>query len=230
MPVAVQGAGAANEIANGIKTMNDKKLADVIILARGGGSLEDLWPFNEEVVARAIYNSEIPIVSAIGHETDFTISDFVSDLRAPTPSAAAELVNPDIYELQNKVNTLKERARISLNKKIEIARLKYKAITQKRVLTEPLQNIQNYYLRIDGFIKQMENVINLKTSEAKKIFVEKVSKLDTLSPLKTLTRGYAIVEKDNKLIKTSKDLKKGDLIELKFSDGKWKAVIGDVLF
>ena len=230
LPVAVQGAGAANEIANGIKTMNDKKLADVIILARGGGSLEDLWPFNEEVVARAIYNSEIPIVSAVGHETDFTISDFVSDLRAPTPSAAAELVNPDIYELQNKVNTLKERARISLNKKIEIARLKYNSITQKRVLTEPLQNIQNYYLRIDGFIKQMENIINLKTSEAKKIFVEKVSKLDTLSPLKTLTRGYAIVEKDNKLIKTSKDLKKGDLIELKFSDGGRKAVIGDVLF
>ena len=101
LPVAVQGAGAANEIAKGIKTMNEKKLADVIILARGGGSLEDLWPFNEEIVARAIYNSEIPIVSAVGHETDFTIADFVSDLRAPTPSAAAELVNPDIYELKN---------------------------------------------------------------------------------------------------------------------------------
>ncbi len=225
LPVAVQGESAADEIANGIKTMNEKKLADVIILARGGGSLEDLWPFNEEVVARAIYNSEIPIVSAVGHETDFTISDFVSDLRAPTPSAAAELVNPDIYELQNKVNTLKERARISLNKKIEIARLKYDTITQKRVLTEPLQNIQNYYLRIDGFIKQMENVINIKTSEARKNFAEKVSKLDALSPLKTLIRGYAIVEKNNKLIKTSKDLKKGDLIEIKFSDGRNKAEI-----
>ncbi len=205
--------------------MNDKKLADVIILARGGGSLEDLWPFNEEIVARAIYNSEIPIVSAVGHETDFTISDFVSDLRAPTPSAAAELVNPDIYELQNKVNTLKERARIGLNKKLEIAKLKYNAVSQKRVLTEPLLNIQNYYLKLDGFIKQMENIINLKTSEAKKVFTEKVSKLDALSPLKTLTRGYAIVEKDTKLIKTSKDLKKGDLVELKFSEGRNKAEI-----
>ena len=205
--------------------MNDKKLADVIILARGGGSLEDLWPFNEEIVARAIYNSEIPIVSAVGHETDFTISDFVSDLRAPTPSAAAELVNPDIYELQNKVNTLKERARIGLNKKLEIAKLKYNAVSQKRVLTEPLLNIQNYYLKLDGFIKQMENIINLKTSEAKKVFTEKVSKLDALSPLKTLTRGNAIVEKDTKLIKTSKDLKKGDLVELKFSEGRNKAEI-----
>ena len=104
-PVPVQGEGAAEKIAEGIKFMNENKLADVLILARGGGSLEDLWPFNEEIVAHSIYNSEIPIISAVGHETDFSISDFVADLRAPTPSAAAELAVPDIYEIQQKINS-----------------------------------------------------------------------------------------------------------------------------
>ena len=99
----MQGVGAAEEIARGIKILNDNNLADVIIIARGGGSLEDLWPFNEEILARAIYASKIPIISAVGHETDFTISDFVADLRAPTPSAAAELANPDIFELKQKI-------------------------------------------------------------------------------------------------------------------------------
>ena len=116
-PVPVQGKGAAEEISRGIKLMNEKKLADVLILARGGGSIEDLWPFNEETVAREIYKSEIPIISAIGHETDFTIADFVADLRAPTPSAAAELANPDVYELKLKINTYNERIRLALKKK-----------------------------------------------------------------------------------------------------------------
>lgn len=105
-PVPVQGEGAAEKIAEGIRLMNENKMADVLILARGGGSLEDLWPFNEEIVAHAIYNSEIPIISAVGHETDFTISDFTADLRAPTPSAAAELAVPDIYEIQQKIRNI----------------------------------------------------------------------------------------------------------------------------
>ena len=108
-PVPVQGDGAAEKIADGIRFMNEKKLADVLILARGGGSLEDLWPFNEEIVAHAIYNSEIPIISAVGHETDFSISDFVADLRAPTPSAAAELAVPDIYEIEQKIKGYQNR-------------------------------------------------------------------------------------------------------------------------
>ena len=119
-PVPVQGPGAAEEIARGIRIMNDKNLADVLIIGRGGGSLEDLWPFNEEIVARAIYNSKIPIISAVGHETDFTIADFVADLRAPTPSAAAELANPDIFELKDKINTYKQRSRLALKKKLEV--------------------------------------------------------------------------------------------------------------
>lgn len=117
-PVPVQGPGAAEEIARGIKLMNEKNLADVLIVGRGGGSLEDLWPFNEEIVARAIYNSKIPIISAVGHETDFCIADFVADLRAPTPSAAAELANPDIFELKDKINVFKQRSRLADRKSV----------------------------------------------------------------------------------------------------------------
>ncbi len=225
LPVPVQGPGAAKEIVKGIETMNEKKLADVIILARGGGSLEDLWPFNEEIVARAIYNSEIPIISAVGHETDFTIADFVSDLRAPTPSAAAELANPDIYELKNKINTLKERARLSLKKKIEFMKMKYQNIMNSKAFSDPVQNMQNNYLRLDGFIKQMENAMTLKQKETKKTFQAMVLKLDALSPLKTMIRGFSIVEKDGQIIKSSKNLEKNDEVRIKLIDGSKNAKI-----
>ncbi len=225
LPVPVQGPGAAKEIAKGIETMNEKKLADVIILARGGGSLEDLWPFNEEIVARAIYNSEIPIISAVGHETDFTIADFVADLRAPTPSAAAELANPDIYELKNKINTLNERARLSLKKKLELLKIKYQNLMNSKVFSDPVQNMQNNYLKLDGFIKQMENAIVLKQKEAEKSFQNMVSKLDALSPLKTMVRGFSIVEKDGKIIKSSKDLNENDEVSIKLIDGSRNAKI-----
>ena len=225
LPVPVQGPGAAKEIVKGIETMNEKKLADVIILARGGGSLEDLWPFNEEIVARAIYKSEIPIISAVGHETDFTIADFVSDLRAPTPSAAAELANPDIYELKNKISTLKERARISVNKKLELMKMRYNNIKKSKVLLDPVQNMQNNYLKLDGLIKQMENLIRLKKQESEKNFKSVVLKLDALSPLKTLTRGFSIVEKDGKMVKSSKEIQPGDNVTLRLIDGKKEAKI-----
>lgn len=225
LPVPVQGPGAAKEIVKGIETMNEKKLADVIILARGGGSLEDLWPFNEESVARAIYNSEIPIISAVGHETDFTIADFVSDLRAPTPSAAAELANPDIYELKNKINTLKERARLSLKKKLEFMKMKYQNIMNSKAFSDPVQNMQNNYLRLDGFIKQMENAMTLKQKETEKTFQAMVLKLDALSPLKTMVRGFSIVEKDGQIIKSSKNLEKNDEVRIKLIDGSKNAKI-----
>ena len=225
LPVPVQGPGAAKEIVKGIETMNEKKLADVIILARGGGSLEDLWPFNEEIVARAIYNSEIPIISAVGHETDFTIADFVSDLRAPTPSAAAELANPDIYELKNKINTLNERARLSLKKKLELMKMKYKSLMNSKVFTDPIQNMQNNYLRIDGFIKRLENSIVLKQKGVQKDFKSMALKLDALSPLKTMVRGFSIIEKDGKIIKSSKNLEKDDEVSIKLIDGNKQAKI-----
>ena len=225
LPVPVQGPGAAKEIVHGIKKMNENNLADIIILARGGGSLEDLWPFNEEIVARAIYESNIPIISAVGHETDFTIADFVADLRAPTPSAAAELANPDIYELTDKINSLRERARVNLKKKIELLSLKLNQLTNSRVFTNPMQNIQNNYLRLDKYIKSLESMIRLKQKEAENKFVEQTTKLDALSPLKTLTRGYSIIEKDNKLIKSCNDLMSGDEVQIKLLDGEKSAKV-----
>ena len=202
-PVPVQGEGAAEKIADGIKFMNKNQLADVLILARGGGSLEDLWPFNEEIVAHAIYNSEIPVISAVGHETDFSISDFVADLRAPTPSAAAELAVPDVYEVKQKINLYQNRLRLSLVKKVEIMKLRYEKCMSSRVFKEPLRNINDNYLKVDTYIKKLENIIKTKQKEEKTKYIELVSKLDTLSPLKTLTRGYSLVEQDNKIIKNS---------------------------
>lgn len=224
-PVPVQGEGAAEKIADGIKFMNENNLADVLILARGGGSLEDLWPFNEEIVAHAIYNSEIPIISAVGHETDFSISDFVADLRAPTPSAAAELAVPDIYEVRQKINTYQNRLRLTLVKKVEIMRLRYEKCMSSRVFKEPLRNINDNYLKVDTYIKRLENYIKAKQKEEKTKYIELVSKLDTLSPLKTLTRGYSIVEQNNKIIKSANDVKTGDKIDIRFTDGTKKAEI-----
>ena len=225
LPVPVQGPGAAEQIAEKIKIMNEKKLADVLIIGRGGGSLEDLWPFNEEIVARAIYNSEIPVISAVGHETDFTIADFVADLRAPTPSAAAELAVPDIFELKEKINNYKKRYRNYLKKKIEIMRLRYEKCMQSIVFKEPTRFIKDNYLLLDKYIKSLENKIRMLQKEKQTQYIELITKLDTLSPLKTLSRGYTLTEKDNKIIKSAKDLSKKDKILLKFYDGERQAEI-----
>ena len=225
LPVPVQGPGAAKEIVKGIETMNEKKLADVIILARGGGSLEDLWPFNEEIVAHAIYNSKLPIISAVGHETDFSISDFVADLRAPTPSAAAELAVPDIYEIKQKINVYQNRLRMSLVKKVEIMKLRYEKCMNSRVFKEPTRNINDNYLRIDNYIKRLENSIVLKQKGVQKDFKSMALKLDALSPLKTMVRGFSIIEKDGKIIKSSKNLEKDDEVSIKLIDGNKQAKI-----
>lgn len=218
-PIPVQGKGAEIEIADAIHTMNEKKLADVLILARGGGSIEDLWPFNEEITARAIYNSKIPIISAVGHETDFTISDFVADLRAPTPSAAAELAVPNIEEIANKLDTYKNRYKNALKKKIEYMKLRYEKCLASKVFIEPTSKINELYIELDKKIKKLENTIIIKLKDTKQIAIETISKLDTLSPLKTLTRGYAIAEKGKASIKSVHDLNKDDIINLKFIDG-----------
>ena len=225
LPVPVQGEGAAEKIANGIEYMNKNKLADVLILARGGGSLEDLWPFNEEIVAHSIYNSEIPIISAVGHETDFTIADFVADLRAPTPSAAAELAVPDIYEVKRKIETYQDRLRNSLIKKLELMNLRYEKCMSSSVFKEPLRKINDNYIKLDNCIKQIENSIKVKHEKEKTKYIELIAKLDALSPLKTLYRGYSITEKNNKVIKSKEELKTNDLIEIRFIDGKKEAIV-----
>ena len=152
LPVPVQGPTAKEKIVESIKLMNDNKLADVIILARGGGSLEDLWPFNEEIVARAIYESEIPIISAIGHETDFSISDFVADLRAPTPSAAAELAVPKIDDIEEKLFNYKKRYKNSLTRKVELMKLRYQKCIASKAFKDPKQKLNEYYLVLDNIV------------------------------------------------------------------------------
>ena len=225
LPVPVQGPGAAEKIAEKIKIMNDKKLADVIIVGRGGGSLEDLWPFNEEIVARAIYNSELPVISAVGHETDFSISDFVADLRAPTPSAAAELAVPDIDELKIKLSSYNNRYKVALKKQVEYKRLKYEKCMTRRVFKEPLQRINESYLQVDTQTKNIENKFKLKIMQKRSEFQNVVEKIDALSPLKTLSRGYSIMEKNGKIIKSKKELNIGDEVNIKLYEGTTKAKI-----
>ena len=224
LPVPVQGTGAAEKIVKAIETMNEQKLADVIIIARGGGSLEDLWPFNEEIVARAIYASELPIISAVGHETDFTIADFVSDLRAPTPSAAAELAVPRIEEIEQKLLTYKNRYKNALLKKLELINLRYQKCMASKVFKDPMQRI-NEYMILDKIVKNLEYKIQSKLKDERTKMIKKVAKLDALSPLKTLTRGYTVTQHKGKVINSSKTLKVGDEIELTFSDGKNNAKI-----
>ena len=225
LPVPVQGEGAAVKIAEAIRTMNEQKLADVIILARGGGSLEDLWPFNEEIVAREIYNSELPVISSVGHETDFTIADFVADLRAPTPSAAAELAVPNIADVILKLNSYKNRYQLALRKKVEFMRLRYEKCMNQRVFKEPLQKIQEKYIIIDMKIKSMQNSVTAMYKDKKLNAMKLIAKLDALSPLKTLMRGYSIVSLNGKNIKSVKELNKDDEVELRLSEGSAKAKI-----
>lgn len=225
LPVPVQGEGASVKIANAIKIMNERNLADVIILARGGGSLEDLWPFNEEIVARAIFDSELPVISAVGHETDFSISDFVADLRAPTPSAAAELAVPNISDVLMKLDNYNFRYKNSLKKKIEVMRLRYEKCMMHKAFKDPLQNIQDKYIYIDNINKSMQLNMNNKIQSSRTKMVELITKLDNISPLKTLTRGYSIIEKNDIVVKSVNDLNIDDEINIRLIDGVSKAKI-----
>lgn len=225
-PVPVQGSGAGEKIAEGIELMNKNKLADVLIIGRGGGSIEDLWPFNEEIVARAMFNSEIPIISAVGHETDFTIADFVADLRAPTPSAAAELAVANIDDVRETLKAYNNRYKVSLKKKIELMKMSYEKCMTRQAFKNPTQKINEQYMLIDMKVKSLQNSILLKIKEDKTKFVKEVAKLDALSPLKTLTRGYSIISKqDGRIAKEVRDLSQGEKVSIRLSDGKVDAQV-----
>lgn len=225
-PVPVQGNGAGEKIAEGIEFMNKNKLADVLIIGRGGGLIEDLWPFNEEIVARAMFNSEIPIISAVGHETDFTIADFVADLRAPTPSAAAELAVANIDDVRETLKTYNNRYKVSLKKKIELMKMSYEKCMTRQAFKNPTQKINEQYMLIDMKVKSLQNSILLKIKEDKTKFVKEVAKLDALSPLKTLTRGYSIISKqDGRIAKEVKDLSQGEKVSIRLSDGSVDAQV-----
>jgi len=220
-PVRVQGEEAKYEIENALDIFNELENVDVIILGRGGGSLEDLWPFNEEIVARAIYRSEIPVISAVGHEVDWTISDFVSDFRAPTPSAAAELVIPRKEDLINTINGFIERLKNALISKVCFMEEKLNSLKEMYVLREPFNLILQHEQGVDSLIQDL----NLKIGFALKIKNESfnaiVGKLDVLSPLNILNRGYSITSTDSgRIIKEVKNIKEGDPITTRLSRGE----------
>ena len=225
-PASVQGKGAAETIVKAIEYFNFKKNVDVIIVARGGGSLEDLWPFNEEITARAIYASEIPIISAVGHETDFTIADFVADLRAPTPSAAGELVVPEKNEIIWKINNTRKKLCLLLNRKVEIMKRRYELLKNNKVLKDPYDMVRQRILRVTSAEKQLINNITLKLKDERIVLVKTISKLDTLSPLKTLTRGFTILENENgNVVGSVKELSTGDKVRIRMHDGNKEACI-----
>lgn len=219
-PVAVQGEGAKEEISFAIEYFNKHKLADVLIVGRGGGSIEDLWAFNEECVARAIFASKIPVISAVGHEVDFTISDFVADLRAPTPSAAAEVCVPDTKELINYLMSAKSKMFMSVNSLIERKRHRL-SVCEKRPLADVLKNlIKDRQIQLDTYVSDLEASANNILRTKKEVFLALSGKLDALSPLKVLTRGYAVAMDENgKIIRSIEEVSQNDKIKVKVSDG-----------
>lgn len=225
-PVAVQGKGAAATIVKAIEYFNREKNVDLIIVARGGGSLEDLWPFNEEETARAIFASELPVISAVGHETDFTIADFVADLRAPTPSAAGELAVPQLDEVKWKLQSNQRRLSSSLRKKISDMRSKYESLRERKSLREPYGRIRQDELLLDNMVKRMQDKMKLCLKDNRMKLTERVAGLDKLSPLKTLSRGYGIIENaEGKIVRTVSSLTVGDKIKIVLQDGERKAEI-----
>ena len=225
-PAAVQGVNVASTVIEGLKTFNALKNVDVIIIARGGGSFEDLFGFNDEALARQIYASSIPVVSAVGHETDFTICDFVSDLRAPTPSAAAELVYPEYSEIVNRIITDKKRTIIAIKNYIDRRRQYVEKLKAAKLEKVPLDKINRYRIIIDNILSKSESSIKYKVEKYRTRCIKSISKIDALSPLKTLTRGYSVTENiEGKVIKSIKDVNKDDNIKIKLIDGKIEAIV-----
>lgn len=247
LPSLVQGEGAKEDIVKQIKRAEDYNL-DVLIVGRGGGSIEDLWAFNEEIVARAIFECPIPIISAVGHEIDFTIADFVADLRAPTPTGAAEIAVPNKTDVINYINQLNLRSRKAVGTILELKKKRLDNIKGHYILNNPLDlysaKIQKLDYLTESLVKNYKVIIdkekiklnNIKTrplfsnplvilDKTKQKYALLLSKLDTLSPLKTLERGYGIIKLNDKAVTSIKDLKQDDLINIELKDGSKKAII-----
>lgn len=223
--VEVQGINAAPSIVSAIDKLDRLNAADVIIVGRGGGSIEDLWAFNEESVARAIYNCSIPIISAVGHETDFTIADFVADLRAPTPSAAAELAVPDMREHIAYISSMKRFLREYMRNRIENEKNRIKNLTNSKSFMSPKETIKSHRQYLDNLVFACENNMELVVKKHRLEFSTLVGKLDALSPLKVLSRGYAMVTIDDVVVTSADDVKTGDSVNLCFSDGSVKCEV-----
>lgn len=225
-PTSVQGSEAPPQIVSAISYINKYKLCDVVIIARGGGSIEDLWAFNDENVARAVFESKIPIVSAVGHETDFTICDFVADFRAPTPSAAAEIIVPSKLELAKRIADINKRLYYCISKIIEINKNYYINLKSQRVLQNPMDIINEKSQYLSNLQTALIKNTQLKIALKKEQFAKHISKLEALSPLAVLNRGYAIAtDEKNIVIKSAKSIKTNDNLNIKFKDGNVKCKV-----
>lgn len=219
-PVLVQGEGAHLQLTDAVNLFNSERAADVIIIGRGGGSIEDLWEFNDEGLARAVYNSEIPVISAVGHETDFTICDFVADMRAPTPSAAAELAVPDANELQYALSALKNRMFLNVSSGIADRRSRLEYLTSKGALKSPDEMLSNRSQRLDTAFSKMLSSYENRIGGKKVEFISAATALSKLDPMSVLMRGFAFVsDKNGKNVYSSQALAKGDKINVRFHDG-----------
>lgn len=227
-PVRVQGVEAPSEIASAIRYANYYRLADLLIVGRGGGSIEDLWAFNEEIVARAIYDSRIPVISAVGHEPDVTISDFVADLRAATPSNAAELAVPDQDALRQILDSMAAGMAVSMEKRIKNARQHLHVLSKSAALQSP----QGYLIQKRKALQMVGNRLiaaqNMQLSRSNQRFIAITAKLDAMSPLKVLTRGYSMVENEQHiLVRSVKDVSRGERVSILVADGKIDATVTD---
>ncbi len=222
---AVQGAEAPAQLIRGIRCFNAMKNVEVIILARGGGSLEDLWPFNDENLALAIVESEIPVISAVGHETDYSIADFAADLRAPTPSAAAEMVMPEKKVLKEGLRNLEKRLSISLNNRLRREREKLVRLENARSLQRPLEMVDRKRQHLDVLERNLIQQNQIGLDRVKSVLREAAGRLNALSPLTVLSRGYAVAQtEEGTLIRSSRALKPGDKLILTVSDGKFQGI------
>ncbi|MBQ1459707.1 MAG: exodeoxyribonuclease VII large subunit [Oscillospiraceae bacterium] len=228
LPVRVQGVEAPPEIAGAIRYANRWQLADVLITGRGGGSLEDLWAFNDERVARAIYDSEIPVISAVGHEPDVTISDFVADRRASTPSNAAEIAVPDMAELLRALQSTENRMAQGTLNLLDRQEKRLEALGKKRVLSDPMAFLQDRRLQLDYVQQKLAGTAREQLADDTKKFAQLTAKLDALSPLKVLGRGYAMAQRtDGTVLRSSEQVEPGDLIRVRLADGSIGCTVED---
>lgn len=224
-PVRVQGEGAAQEIAAMLGYVDSHRLADVIITGRGGGSIEDLWAFNEEVVARAIFACKTPVISAVGHEPDVTISDFVADVRAATPSNAAELAVCDAAELRVGLRNVQNRITRIAMQQISERRAKLDAIASKRILSSPYEYLNERNLLLSILEQRINSALSRLLAEKRKQYAALSASLDALSPLKVLARGYSMVQGPSGVVKSAGDIARGDRLSVRFADGKAECVV-----
>ena len=228
LPVRVQGAEAPAEIAGALRYANKWKVADLIITGRGGGSIEDLWAFNDERVARAIYASDLPVISAVGHEPDVTISDFVADARASTPSNAAEIAVPEQKELRRRLDTLSARMEQSAQKRVKALRERCEALARSRVLRDPMAFIDDKRLLLDYTQRKLSTLAQAQTAQRAQRFASLAASLDALSPLKVLGRGYAVARDENgTILRAAEEASVGEMIEVLLGQGSLMCTVDE---